>query len=330
MTDKLAIFCPTNLRDNVFPIFVLDRLSSSAGAPPLILSTDELRKHLDGLGNLEYLFGTWGMPRLDATFLEKCPKLKAVFYAAGSVKSFVTDSVFERGIRLCSAWKANGIPVAEFTISVILLSLKRFWHESRAMREGLPARQMQVAGGYRSKVGLLSLGAIGRMVLDRLLCTDIEVAVYDPFLRPEQAKELGVELLSLDRIFSDCDVVSIHTPWLPETEGLVTGKLIASMKPGATLVNTARGAVVAEREMIDVLGQRRDLTAVLDVTHPEPPPQDSPLRSLPNVVLTPHIAGSMDRECARMAMWMIDEFERLRKGEPLQHEITQDVLRFMA
>jgi len=141
---------------------------------------------------------------------------------------------------------------------------------------------------------------------------------------------LGVELVTLDAIFRRSDVVSLHSPWLPETEGMLTGAHFASMKERATFINTARGAIVREEEMIAVLQARPDLWAILDVTYPEPPAPDSPLYTLPNVVLTPHIAGVLDDECQRMGQTMVEELRRFLAGEPMEYEITQAQAKLLA
>jgi phosphoglycerate dehydrogenase-like enzyme len=171
---------------------------------------------------------------------------------------------------------------------------------------------------------------IARLVRERLRPFDLKVLAYDPFAKPEEAARLGVTLVPLEVLFRESDVVSLHTPWLKETEGLITGELLASMKPGATFVNTARGAVVREPEMIEVLQRRPDLFAVLDVTYPEPPVADSPLYSLPNVFLTPHIAGSMDHECRRMGRYMIEELDRFLAGQPLAWQVTREKAALLA
>jgi phosphoglycerate dehydrogenase-like enzyme len=165
------------------------------------------------------------------------------------------------------------------------------------------------------------------MVAERLRAFDVRVIAYDPFATPEAAADLSVELCTLEALFERSDVVSCHTPWLPETVGLLNGALFRRMKPGASFINTARGAVVNEAELIEVLGARDDLFAVLDVTYPEPPAVDSPLYTLPNVLLTPHIAGSMDDECRRMGRMMVDELDRWLRGEPLRHRVTRDYAR---
>ncbi len=285
------------------------------------------REHAGLLARADVALATWGVPCLDAEFLSLAPKLRAVFYAAGSVKSFVTPELFARGITVSNANKANAIPVAEYAVSAIILSLKKFWpNVRRTRRMRVWDHHLPGPGAYRSVVGLVSLGAVGRLTAEKLSGYELEVLAYDPFATDEQAKALGVRLVSLEEIFRHSDVVSLHAPWLPETENLVHGGLLRLMKPGATLLNTARGAVVQEEDLCAVLRERADLTAVLDVTHPEPPRADSPLFELENVILTPHISGSMAGEIGRMGRWMAEELGRHLTGGPLQHAITAEML----
>lgn len=134
-------------------------------------------------------------------------------------------------------------------------------------------------------------------------------AACDPWAEVDSLRSLGLHRCdTLEELLVVSDVVTLHAPLLGETEGMITGSLIASMKPNATFINTARGALVRDNELIEVLIKRPDLTAVLDVTWPEPPVAESLLFQLPNVVLTPHIAGSVGREAQRMADLMIEEF----------------------
>jgi phosphoglycerate dehydrogenase-like enzyme len=279
----------------------------------------------DLLAEAEVIFSGWGAPRMDADFLAAAPKLRAVFYGAGSIRSFTTDAFWARGVAVSSAYAMNAVPVAEYTLAAILFSLKRGWHFCfETKRRGAYPPRSAVPGAYGSTVGLVSLGMIGRLVRERLRPFDVDVIAFDPFVTPEQATALDVEMVSLDEVFRRSDVVSLHTPWLKETEEMVRREHFAAMRPGATFINTARGAVVREADLIAVMTEREDLTAVLDVTWPEPPVPDSPLYSLPNVVLTPHIAGSMNRECRRMGRCMIDEFDRWARGEPMKWGITRE------
>jgi phosphoglycerate dehydrogenase-like enzyme len=276
------------------------------------------------LREAEVIFSGWGAPHMDAAFLAAAPALRAVFYGAGSVKAMVSEALWQRGIVVTSSWGANGIPVAEFTVAEIVFSLKLGWHYVLAgKREGrLPAKRA-VPGLYGSTVGLVSLGMIGRMVAERLRAYEVKVIAYDPFVKAEAAVALGVELVGLDEVFARADVVSLHTPWLKETEKMIQGRHFALMKRDATFINTARGAVVDEAGMIEVLQERTDLMAVLDVTYPEPPKPGSPLYTLPNVVLTPHIAGSLNQECRRMGRYAVEECRRYVRGEKLQWQVTE-------
>ena len=298
-------------------------------APPQ--TTETIAGQPDVLAEADVIFSGWGMVVMDRKFLQSAPRLKAVFYGAGSIKAIVTNDFWQRGVLISSAYAANAIPVTEFTLSQILFSLKRGWYYFQAVRQAghYPDKQ-HVPGCYGSTVGLISLGMIGRRVAQLLMNFEVNVLAYDPFCQPDEAAKLNVELCPLDEVFRRSDVVSLHTPWLKETEGLITGDHIASMQPGATFINTARGAVVRESEMIQVLQQRPDLFAVLDVTYPEPPEPGSPLYSLPNVILTPHIAGSMDRECLRMGRLMVDELKRYLRGDPLQWSITREKAALLA
>lgn len=297
-------------------------------APPFNAST--ILQHPDVVRRADVIMSSWGMPVMDEAFLAAAPRLKAVFYAAGSVKGFVTDAFWSRNIALCSAWGANAVPVGEFTLAAILFSLKHAFRLNRTYCETHVSGDRKLPGAYGSTVGLVSLGMIGQLVRERLRPFDVKVLAYDPFVKPADAAKLGVTLVPLEVLFRESDVVSLHTPWLKETEGLITGDLFASMKQGATFINTARGAVVCESEMIGVLQRRPDLFAVLDVTYPEPPVAGSPLYTLPNVFLTPHIAGSMENECRRMGRYMIEELDRFLAGQPLVWQVTREKAALLA
>jgi phosphoglycerate dehydrogenase-like enzyme len=314
-----------------YPPAVRERLSSIVRLDPVEIDSGAWTDSLDRLAPAELVFSTWGMPPLDEEFLAAAPSLKAVFYAAGTVKAFATPAAADRGIVICAAAEANGIPVAEYCLAVILLSLKNFWAYPRQQpHEKFTKTGGEPRGVFGATVGLISFGAVGRSLAALLSQHEVKTLVYDPYLVPSQAALHRAEPVSLEELFQRSDVVSLHTPWLPETEGLIRGEHILSMKPGATFINTSRGAVVEEAGLCAALRERPDITAILDVTHPEPPGQDSPLRTLPNVILTPHIAGSMGNEVARLGWWMLDEADRFLRGEPLRHRIDYERLHLMA
>lgn len=306
----------------------LDRLAEIIGSPTTVESLGKMPR----LDEVEVIFSTWNMPKLDANQLSLLPNLRAVFYAAGSVKYFAPP-LLDRGITVVSAWAANAIPVAEFSLAQILFSLKLGWRHVQQLRavsspEGWS--RLDVPGVYESTVGIISLGMIGRKLCELLSPFKLRKLAYDPFADSSLFQDYGLIKASLSAIFSESDVVTLHAPWLRETEGMITGDLIASMKPNATFINTARGALVREAEMISVLQARPDITAILDSTYPEPPEAESLLYTLPNVVLTPHIAGSAGSEVRRMADFMIEEFRAWKDGSPLRYEVTAELLGHMA
>lgn len=280
---------------------------------------DSVRSNPAILRDVEVILSGWGGPKMDEEFLASAPNLKAVFYGAGSIKGIVTDAFWDRGIVITSAYGANAVPVAEYALSQILFCLKHGWQFALGIKRNgaFPSPRPGVPGAYRTTVGIISLGMIGRKVCELLRAFDVQVIAYDPFASEETARSLGAELCSLEELFRRSDVVSLHTPLLQETRGMITGEHFASMKEGASFINTSRGAVVREPEMIEVLQRRTDLFAVLDVTSPEPPEPGSPLYTMDNVILTPHIAGSMDLECRRMGRYMAEELGRYLRGEPL-------------
>ena len=322
---------------NVFRVFsseTLKALIELAGAAPTVYSKAAVLENPDAFAKTEYIFSTWGMPAFSEKEIRQCfPKLKAIFYAAGTVQNFARPFLKE-GIKVFSAWKANAVPVAEYTVSQILLANKGFFASSRIMKAGDRETALQIfsqyRGNYGERVGLIGVGTIGSLVAQMLREYRLEILAFDPFLSSVRAKELGVRLCSLAELFSSCSVISNHLANNTETQEMLDGKLFSSMRPYATFLNTGRGAQVKESELVQVLQEREDLTAVLDVTNPEPPIKGHPFYTLPNCILTPHIAGSAGDEVHRMAEYMLEEFERHIKGEDSRYEVSEVMLKTMA
>lgn len=301
---------------------------------PVITRDHVASNHLpEKLDQVRLIFAGWGAPQFDKELLDKMPNLKVIFYAAGTMKSLLTEEVWARDIRITTANTANAIPVADFTLAEILFSLKNGWQMVNKLKEDktfVNGIFQPVTGIYQATVGIISLSQVGKMVIDRLKPFDLNILAYDPYASQADADKLGVTLVDLDTLFKQSNVVSLHTPLLPETTGMITGTLIASLPENATFINTARGAIVNEMDMIQVLNKRPDLMALLDVTDPEPAPADSPLYTIKNVVLTPHIAGSVGRERSRLGDVMFAESQRYLNGDDLVYEITEEAYRHMA
>ena len=270
------------------------------------------------LSDVEVIFSTWGMMCFTPEQLDRMPKLKAVFYAAGATDYFARP-LLERGIRVFSAWLANAVPVAEFTVAQIILSMKNYFNHTAALKcKENWTREKIGPGAYGETVALIGAGAISTKVQELLKGYGLKVIVI-----PSRKER---RTISLEEAFRTAYVVSNHLPNREDNQKVLTKEMFASMRQGATFINTGRGAQVDEEGMCEVLKDRPDLTALLDVTWPEPPENDSPLYKLPNVHLSAHIAGSWNDEFHRMADYMIDEYNRYVAGEEPMYEITEKVL----
>jgi phosphoglycerate dehydrogenase-like enzyme len=327
----VSITHPTTDHARYFAEDDLERLRDSAEVR--VLGDLDQTGQDAALAQTEILLGSWGMPRLDATFLARAPRLRAVCYAAGSVKGFATPESYARGVRITTAMQANAVPVAEVTVALITLANKS-WFQAIDM---IKAQRKQVSGplpahpgNYRTRVGLIGYGAICRLVARKLHDMDLLVDVYDPFAKDEDLAACRCrrqsDLLQLAR---DCQVISLHAPSIPATRHMLAAPFFRAMRDGATFINTARGALVDEPALIAELQTGR-ITAHLDVTDPEPPVSDSPLWHLPNVYLTPHLAGSSSGEIRRMGHLAIEECLRIIRGEQPRYLVTEAMLATMA
>lgn len=302
------------------------------GEDAIIYTQEMLMAEPEKFQQTKYVFSSWGMPKLtEEEIRQYLPNLQAVFYCAGSVRGWARPFL-NCGVKVFSAWAANAIPVAEYTAALIILSNKGFFKaanytDAKASRA---ISRYQNPGNFDVKVGIVGAGMIGKEVIARLQSSRIEVLVFDPFLPDEKAQQLGVKKVSLEELFSQCHVVSNHLANNEQTKGMLHGALFEKMEPYATFINSGRGAQVVEADLIRVLQARPDLTAILDVTYPEPPVEGSPLYTLENCILTPHIAGSLNHEERRMAEYMEQEYEAFTSGRPVRYEVTMKMLETMA
>ena len=307
-------------------------LEKEANAVSYMTREDVLAGKAD---DVDYIFSTWGMPQFEQEEIRTCfPALKAIFYAAGTVQYFATPFL-QCGVRVHSAWAANAIPVAEYAVAQIILANKGYYMTSQLMKQqDLDASHSlrdALPGNFHTKVGLIGAGMIGSLVAEKLhQITDLEIEVYDPFMRPEKAKRLDVTSVSLETLFSECQTISNHLANNAETQGMLNRKLFDLMPENAVFINTGRGAQVVESDLAAYLAEHPTSCAVLDVTYPEPPLPESPLYSLPNVILTPHIAGSNGKEVGRMSMYMLEEFRTTLRNGVCNYEITMEMLKTMA
>ncbi|GAB1511305.1 hydroxyacid dehydrogenase [Actinophytocola sp. KF-1] len=308
--DATTLVCvPPDVRAAVFP--------SGVGAARLLDDVTGLAAALPGT---EVLVTGWGVPVLDAELLDRAPDLRLVAHIGASVKFFVTDALFARGVRVTQAGQAMARPVAEvalaFTLS-LLHRLPRFDHALHAGAEWAvasraPARH-EVLG---CPIGVVGASRTGRAYMELAMALGARVSVSDPYFPG------GVPL---DELLATSRIVALHAPVLPETRHLLGARELALMPDGAGLVNTARSWLVDEDALLAELRTGR-LDAAIDVFDSEPLPVGHELRTLPNVLLTPHQAAGTVEGRVRQGTIVLDEIERYRSGQPLRHEVTSEML----
>ncbi len=329
---KVAILC--NSKHNINRVYI-DRCQKEIeqqGEIVFVGTYAECLKNLDAVKQVEVIFSTWGMPVVKKQDIKvNFPALKVVLYGAGTVQSFARPFL-ESGIKVCSAWRANGIPVAEFTFAQIALASKGYFRGAKAYKVNALASlvfKTKSPCNYKTTIGIVGLGAIGAMVAEKLKSLDVRVLACDPFVSEERAKSLGVTIVDMPTLFAESDVISNHLANKKELTHVYNYKLFKLMKPYATFINTGRGKQINEWQLAWYLLTHPSRTALLDVLTTDVS-YLSPLWLVRNAICSPHMAGSTGGEVVRMADYMIEEFKKYANGESLQHEVSIEMLATMA
>lgn len=287
------------------------------------------------LGTLQVIITGWGTPSLAATDLARLPSLQLIAHAAGSVKDLVDPDLLEAGVRVTSAANVNARPVAEYTLAYILLENKAvhdwiaLYKQQRQDFRKSPHLGFDAIGNTRKTIGIVGASRVGRCLIDLLAPFDLNVIVYDPVLSDAEVRALGVERHDLDHVLQASDIVSLHAPALPSTRHLIGRRELGLIRNGGLLINTARGSVVDTAALTAELATGR-IRAILDVTEPEPLPNDSPLYDLPNVILTPHVAGSLGLEVHHMTNHALNEIQSFSTTGTLRDEVKRELWDFAA
>ncbi|NTI43268.1 hydroxyacid dehydrogenase [Agrobacterium rhizogenes] len=310
----------------------LDTIGRVLDAAPMVRFDDERARKL--LDETEILITGWGSPPINEAALAQTPHLKLVAHAAGTVKGLIEDGLFDRNIVVSHAAQANALPVAEFTLAAIIFAGKQVFrfrdlYVADRNRHRTQPIQAEAIGNYGRTVGIIGASRIGRRVIELLAPFDYRILLYDPMVDKTEAARLGVEKTELDALMATADIVSLHAPSLPATRHMIDAHRLSLMKPGATFINTARGALVDEAALLATLKTGR-IDAIIDVTDPEIPEASSTFYDLPNVFLTPHIAGAVGLERTRLGEMAVDEAIRFIEGKPLLYEIRRQDLARMA
>ncbi|MEU1115108.1 MULTISPECIES: hydroxyacid dehydrogenase [unclassified Streptomyces] len=322
-TEVAARVFPQDLRERLTKTVELTHQAPLSGS----LTTPEARA---ALAETEILITGWECPPLTAEVLAHAPRLRAVVHAAGSVKPMVTDAVWDRGIVVSSAADANADPVVAFTLAAITFAAKGALSTAANYSAGWPPFTERTGADART-IGVIGASRIGRKVIAALNTWDTNphILLTDPYVSDAQATALGVERVDLPDLCRRSTTVTIHAPQLPETENLLSAELLNLIPDNGTVINTARGTLVDTEALTRECGDGR-LNAFLDVTHPEPLPPDHPLLHLPNVLVTPHIAGAQGSEVRRLGEYAVEEVERYVSGAGLRGRLQQAELHRLA
>lgn len=309
----------------IYSARAIDQLSQSFHLIDSDLDVSGFMKNLERYREAELILGTWGLPPFSEEQLEQLPQLRAIFHAAGECRHLYTPACRKRGIIFCTSVEINSSYVAHHVYASIVMALKGASPLRDTLRQTREWEEMAPPRGiYGAKVGLVGLGRIGRLASQHLQALPVTLLAHDSFLPLSEVVSTGCVPASLEEVFATCDVISLHLPGGENTEGLVGRDQILSMKYGSVLLNTSRGSVVRQAELVHALRQRPDLTAYLDVCFPEPPDPRDPLYSLNNCYLTPHISGAIGSERQHLGDAMVEEAMRWNEGKPLQHGISDE------
>jgi phosphoglycerate dehydrogenase-like enzyme len=335
---QIIAHLPSRMVTHCFAQRDLDRLRLHGHEIVLTPSDDPealARTWRENAASADLVLTGWDSPPLTDAMLDLAPGLRAIVHAAGSVKSFIPGSIWRRGIRLASCSDALGVGVAETTLGMIICGLKGFVPSAEVTRRGGWQNEFLSLPGFQPRelfdvtIGIIGASRVGRHLIRLLKPFEARVLVTDPHLDREEAASLGVECVDLDQLVAQSDVVSLHAPALESTRRMLGAKHFQAMKDGAIFINTARGMIVDEEAMTAELSTGR-IWAFLDVTNPEPPPARHPLRLLPNVILTPHIAGALTNGSRRMGRSAVEQILEFARGEVMDGEITADRLAQLA
>lgn len=329
---KIAMILGKAMRCNTFSEEALEKLRSFGEVT--INETDLTSPEQVGkvIAGADAAVTSWGSQPLAREVLDAAPNLKLVLHAAGSVKPIVTEELWARGVRVTGSPKPLGEGVAETALGLTITSMKNVFALSRSIE----------AGDWRETgipdirelcdvtIGVVGAGWAGGHYIELLRGFHVNVLLYDPYLPETRVKELGVTRADLPLLLRESDLISLHAPSIPETEHMINAETLGWMKKDAILINTARGSLIDEAALYRHMAAGGLRYACLDVTDPEPPAAENPLRKLPNVIFTPHLAGLVNNGQHKIGFHVCEEIERYLSGREMACEVTREKLHTMA
>jgi phosphoglycerate dehydrogenase-like enzyme len=267
---------------------------------------------------------SWESLQFNGHLLSQAPNMRLICHAAGSIRPIVCPEIWQKKIKVTSASAAIAKGVGEHSLGLMLSAMKNCYALDRGMKNNLPLDKdrARILETYGITVGVVGCGLTGRHFIRLLQMFDVSVLVSDPFLSDSEAKTLGVTKTELNDLMAKSDVVALHAPRIDSTRHLLNKDNLTLLKDHAIIVNTASGWLIDEDALVAEL-KKRPIIAALDVTFPEPPSPDSELRKLPNVILTPHIAGVAANNRYRIGHLVVEEIKRFIENKPQLYPISE-------
>lgn len=328
---KIAILMDAILRPSIISQSIIDKLGQLG---EVVMNEtngtdDETIKKL--LKNADIAITSWGNTTMTPELLDCAPNLKFIAHAAGSVKSIVSDEVYERNILVSSCARVLSYGVSETALGYTITAAKNFYNLNAGISRGKWIDDYStVTELFDITIGVVSCGFAGSHYIELLQSFDVDVIAYDPYKSESEILSLGARKVELDELIKTSHIISLHAPSIDSTHHMINDKTLSMMRSDAILINTARGSLIDEGALYQHMKNGKLKYACLDVTDPEPPLADNPLRTLENCIMTPHIAGQANNGKQKIGVHVYKEIMKMLEGEPLQDSITKEMLSTIA
>ncbi|MCD6220661.1 hydroxyacid dehydrogenase [bacterium] len=329
--EKIVFLMPSKRYKKIFEKETVEKLKKYGE----VKIWDEKENIENFTKNSTIIITSWGSPEITSSIFKSAPDLKFIMHAAGSIKPYIKKEVMKKGVRVSSGSGVLGKFVAITTLGLILVSVKKIFWWSDFIKETGKWREDEKIMKYTDEIigvntGIISMSNVGRNLVSLLKQFTEKIYVYDPYCTEEQIKNYGgVKVKSLMEIAEKCEIVALCAPLTEETKGMIGKNFFKNMKDGAVFINTARGAIIDEKTLIEELKKER-IFACLDVTYPEPPEENSPLYNLKNLIISPHIAGCVHSGLKELGKFSVEEIGRFIRGEKLENEIKLEKINIIA
>ena len=325
---KIALIAANNRnRSLIFPPHLLEKLAMH-GDLSVNMGGDCPEDIKPVMKDADIIITSWGSPHITKEYLDVAPNLKLILHAAGTVAPIIDDEIWKRGIRVICAGIAIARGVAETTLALMISASKDFYRLNNQVHEGgwREEAEKTVVDMVDITIGIIGAGMTGKLLIELLKMYEVDIVVYDPYVTEEKCAEMGVRKVGLEELMRTADIVSLHASAIPETRHMINAETLKWMKKDAGFINTSRGMLVDEQALYEHMAAGNLRFACLDVTDPEPPVFENPLRKLNNVIILPHIAGVVNNGLVRMGRHTLKELELYEAGKPAIHEITEDIM----